>query len=58
MEGPREDEIAVCTDLVEAGVGEGLIVDQASSLVDDDQGEDGPAMRQQHRGIATGEGRD
>lgn len=41
MEGSGKDEVVVCTDLVEAVV-EVLVVDQATGLVDDDEGKDSP----------------
>ena len=42
MKGAGEHEVVVCADLVEAALVEGPVVDQATRLVDDDKGEDGP----------------
>lgn len=41
MEGSGKDEVVVCADLVEAVV-KVLVVDQATGLVDDDEGKDSP----------------
>lgn len=59
VKGAGEDEVVVCADLVEAPFVEGLVVDQAAGLVDDDEGEDGPlgasSMSQPSRGAGAGE---
>lgn len=42
MEGARQDQVVVGADLIQAAVVEGSVVDQATRLVDYDEGEDSP----------------
>lgn len=42
MESTGKNEIVVSAELVEAGFVESPVEDEATGLVDDDEGEDGP----------------
>ena len=42
MKGSGQDEIVVGTDLIQATFVKRPVVDQATGLVDDDEGENGP----------------